>query len=237
MKIHFTHVICLLVFCSCFGLGCSSSASSAGKGYYQNISVKTDPPGATVALGSQTKKSPATFELKRSAVNQTVLISKPGYMPVKRTLKAESTFSGTLFSDANDYMSGKALVYKPSSIDVDLTKVEDAKYKHVQVWVKGVGAVPNVVSPNSEFGFYAKYIISDNTTLDVTIPIELGFAIIQGNKTLYSDSTRLKVPKDKDYITEKNGLRAGRIPGRYSLQVWIKYKDKVSRLTTKLDVR
>lgn len=132
---------------------------------------------------------------------------------------------------------GLGCSHSGSSADVDLTKVEDAKYKHVQVWLKGVGAVPNVVSPNSEFGFYATYIIADNTTLDVTIPIELGFAIMEGGKTLYSDSTRLEVPKDKVYITEKNGLRAGRVPGKYSLQVWIKYKDKVRRLATKLEVR
>jgi len=218
MHTRLINLIGLMVFCLCLGLGCSSG-SSGYKIVYKDLSVTTNPSGATVKIGDQIKTSPAKFsKVKRKGKNQFyVQISKDGYMP------------------GHYWPKGTA-----SSINAELVKIEEAKNKCVGIHFKKLAVIPNVVPPNSPFGFRVEYEVFDNTIVDKEVPIELAFAIMEGEKMLYRDSTNLVVPNfsygHKIYVTEKLNLRSGRIPGKYKFQVCIKYKDKRKTITTLMQI-
>lgn len=214
MKTRLINLIGLIVVCLCLGLGCSSR-NSGYKIVYKDLYVKTNPSGATVKIDNQIKTSPAKFsKVKRKGKKPFhVQISKDGYMP------------------AHPWPKGTA-----SSIKIELVKLEEAKNKRVGIHYKKLAVIPNKVPPDSPFGFRVEYKVFNNTIVDEEVPIELAFAIMEGEKVLYSDSTNLVVPTGKVYVTEKLNLRSGRIPGKYNFQVCITYKDKRKTMTTLMEI-
>lgn len=73
---------------------CLTSCATITRGVHDKLTVKSDPPGASVVLSTGERGvTPAKFVKERKTDPFTVTVSKPGYIP--QTVKVESKFGGT----------------------------------------------------------------------------------------------------------------------------------------------
>lgn len=77
------------VFVSFFLAGCATIIN----GRYQDVTITTNPPGASCTAGNQTLKTPVVAELRRSD-EITVSCALPGYFPASTQLTRNWTFFG-----------------------------------------------------------------------------------------------------------------------------------------------
>lgn len=215
---------------------CVFTACAASKDgiYYQDIRVESKPPGAIVRLGEKEKTTPAVFNIKRGAVNIPLSISKKGYMPVHKTLRSKANVYGWFFGNEEDLLSGRASVYSPSSIDVDLEELKNAKDIVKSVEISKLEISPNPVPAGSRWGFRVSFTVRDNTIVEEKVPVRIAFSTTQGGEILYQDSGEFNITRGTLFVWEKNNLNSGETPGNYTLNVSVAYGLYIAKMQTAL---
>ncbi|MBN2594798.1 MAG: hypothetical protein JXA81_14925 [Sedimentisphaerales bacterium] len=117
--------LCLLLVISLFTSGCATIVT----GKYQDISVSSDPPGATVKSGEgSTITTPGSFQLLRNK-DYTLAASYPEKAPIQQKLKHElqgwfwmNILLGGIPGMVIDLATGSACELKPKQVHFDFTK-------------------------------------------------------------------------------------------------------------------
>ena len=121
----------------CFGLaglifwtGCASIMSGSN----QRVAVNSFPDGATAKIGNSTQLTPAVFNLSRKDGDQTVTVSKPGYVTVTEVIGKTLNpwvignviwgVFGFFIGMVVDASTGAVTKFTPDKIDVTLVEEE-----------------------------------------------------------------------------------------------------------------
>ena len=97
--------------------GCGSLTRS----YLQDLTIETEPPGATVALSNgRICLSPCTIRVERVA-GLTARVSKPGCRDAIRDLPSTFPEGGTALFSLLDYQTGSAAEHRPNPTTIVLT--------------------------------------------------------------------------------------------------------------------
>jgi hypothetical protein len=142
MKNKKTAYIILTIAAGIISGGCASIVSSSN----QNITVASDPDGATIRIdGMPIGKTPTTVPVKRSSANKMIILEKDGYE--SQTISASSGLNpwflgnfctGGLVGSTTDMISGAAYEYSPGQFYAVL-KAKDgsapAKASQIKMYV------------------------------------------------------------------------------------------------------
>jgi len=116
----------LLVFLACCSCGCATIV----KGRYQEVTINSNPPGASFEVDGLSGVTPAAVPLERKLRQHTVTISKPGYetaqVQIGRDLNPWTAGNviwglfGLPVGVGIDLISGSAYKIDPDYVQLDL---------------------------------------------------------------------------------------------------------------------
>ncbi len=106
-----------------------------------------------------------------------------------------------------------------------------AGFPLIQLKIDSLVVHPVSVTPGGRMEVTVKYALSDELIAFDSIPLFFGYTIKTGDKVLFkSKFQKIFIPHHKS-VTRRVDLRAGRIGGNYTIEVFFKYKEIVKSKT------